>query len=271
MASSNSMIQDEAKSSPQEREALLAQPRLIERLEDCFFYHTVDLPGFGVVHGQWDLRGRFDDYVGGVPVAGKSVVDIGTATGFLSFESEKRGASRVLSCDMGDARQQTFIPFKDKPYYRDYESFVSNHALEVERWKNAYWLCHRLFDSRAEVFYGNIFRLPAALGQFDVAIVGAVLEHLNDQISAIASIARLTKEIMVIVTPVLETEERIARLEPTADNPGYDFTWWRYSVGAYREILKIIGFSIARITEAQYRWEHADRLETRSTIVAVRD
>jgi SAM-dependent methyltransferase len=231
----------------------------------------MEFPELGLVRGQWDLRGRFEDYVSGVPVAGKSVLDIGTATGFLSFEAEKLGANRVVSCDLSDAKQQRFIPFKGKPYYQDNEQFTADHAVEIERWKNAYWLCHRLLNSQAKVFYGDIFQLPPALGQFDVAIVGAVLEHLNDQITALASIARLTKETLVIVTPVLETEERIARLEPTADNPDYDFTWWRYSVGAYREILKIIGFSIARITEAQYRYEHGDRLETRSTIVAVRD
>jgi SAM-dependent methyltransferase len=258
-------------SEAQESQVSMAAPRFVDSLDDCFFYHTIELPEFGLVRGQWDLRGRFDDYVSNVSVSGKSVLDVGTATGFLSFESEKHGARRVVSFDLGDARQQMFIPFKDKLYYRDHEQFVADHAVEVETWKNAYWLCHRLLNSRAEVFYGDIFRLPAALGQFDVAIVGAVLEHLNDQITAMASIARLTKETMVIVTPVLETEERIARLEPTADNPGYDFTWWRYSIGAYREILKIIGFSIARITAAQYRWEHADSLETRWTIVAVRD
>jgi 2-polyprenyl-3-methyl-5-hydroxy-6-metoxy-1,4-benzoquinol methylase len=250
---------------------VMAEPRFVDSLDDCFFYHTIDLPGLGLIRGQWDLRGRFDDYVGGVSVAGKSVLDVGTATGFLSFESERLGASRVVSFDMGDARQQRFIPFKDKPYYQNYEQFVADHETEVQRWKNAYWLCHRLLKSRAEVFYGDIFRLPAGLGQFDIAILGAVLEHLNDQITALASISRLTKETMVIVTPVLQTEERIARLEPTADNPDYDFTWWRYSVGAYREILKMLGFSIARITEAQYRYEHGDRPETRHTIVAVRD
>jgi SAM-dependent methyltransferase len=267
------MMADDTQSgiTTQERAALLAQPRFVEQPEGCFFYHTMDLPGFGEVPGQWDLRGRFDDYVSGVSVAGKSVVDIGTATGFLSFESEKRGASHVLSVDMGDPRQQKFIPFKDNLYYRDYESFVEYHAAEVDRWKNAYWLCHRLLKSKAEVFYGDIFRLPPALGTFDVAVVGAVLEHLNDQITAMGSIARLTKEIMVIVTPVLETEERIARFEPTADNPKYDYTWWRYSIGAYREILKMLGFSIARITDAQYLHVHTNRMETRSTIVAVRD
>jgi SAM-dependent methyltransferase len=257
--------------SPPHQNSFLATPRYVERLEDCLFYHTMDLPGFGVVRGAWDLRGRFDDYIGGVSLEGKSVLDIGTATGFLSFEAEKHSAARVVSFDMSDARQQMFIPFKDNLYYRDYESFVKQHAAEVEQWKNAYWLCHRLLNSKAEVFYGDIFRLPPELGNFEVAIVGAVLEHLNDQITAMASIARLTTETMIIVSPVFETEERIARLEPTADNPAYDFTWWRYSVGAYREILKMIGFSIDRITTSQYRYEQGDRPEARSTIVAVRD
>jgi SAM-dependent methyltransferase len=264
------MIANDTRTS-NERDALLTRPRFIERLEDCFFYHTMDLPGLGAVRGQWDLRGRFDDYIGRVSVAGKSVLDIGTATGFLSFESEHQGASRVLSVDMGDPGQQMFIPFKDNLYYLDHEAFIQQHAAEVEQWKNAYWLCHRLLKSSAEVFYGDIFRLPAALGEFDVSIVAAVLEHLNDQITAMASVARLTKETMVIVTPVLQTEERIARLEPAADNPKYDFTWWRYSIGTYREVLKMLGFSIARITEGQYRYEHTGSLETRSTIVAVRD
>ena len=250
---------------------VMAKPRLVERLEDCFFYHTMELPTLGVVPGQWDLRGRFDDYVGGVSVSGKSVLDIGTATGFLSFESEKRGAARVVSFDMSDPRQQAFLPFKDKLYSRDYEDFMSYHDIEIERWKSAYWLCHRLLGSKAEVFYGDVYNLPVGLGQFDVTLVGAVLEHLSDQITALASIARLTKETMVIVTPLLETEERIARFEPTADNPDYDYTWWRYSVGVYREVFAMLGFSIRSISENEYYYHYGDRFEKRSTMVVTRD
>ena len=138
-------------------------------------------------------------------VAGKSVLDVGTATGFLSFEAEKRAASRVLSFDMSDVRQQTFLPFKDKLYFRDPERFAAQYGAEMEQWKNAYWLCHRLLDSKAEVYYGDVYHLPEELGQFDIAIVGSVLEHLSDQITALASIARLTKETMVIVSPMLPT------------------------------------------------------------------
>ena len=171
---------------------------------------------------------------------------------------------------MSDVRQQAFVPFKDKLYYQDYESWVDYHTATVEKWKNAYWLCHRLLGSRAEVYYGNIYAMPVELGQFDVSIVGAVLEHLSDQVTALASIARLTKETMVLVTPLIQTEDRIARFEAAADRPADDYTWWTYSVGLYREVLAILGFQIAKISYAEYYHEYEQRSEERPTLVAVR-
>jgi SAM-dependent methyltransferase len=249
----------------------MGEPRHVEKLDDCFFYHTMELPGFGEVRGHWDLRGRFNEYIGGVELAGKSVIDVGAATGFLSFEAEKSGATRMLSFDIGNARQQTFLPFKDKLYYRNPERWAEQYGAEIERWKNSYWLCHRLLDSKAEVYYGNIYDLPMELGQFDIAIVGSVLEHLSDQISALASIARLTKETIVVVSPVLKTEERVARFEALADHPENDFTWWTYSLGVYREVFGMLGFTIAKVTHAKYYYMYGDRFEERSTIVVVRD
>jgi SAM-dependent methyltransferase len=192
------------------------------------------------------------------------------ATGFLSFEAERRGAARVLSFDMSDVRQQTLLPFKDKIYYTDREAWVAEYEPWMERWKNAYWFCHRLLKSRAEVYYGNIYDLPPELGSFDVTIVGSVLEHLSDQVSALASIARITGETMILVTPLIQSEERIARFEPTADRPEADYTWWTYSVGVYREVLAMLGFRIASITSAEYYHDYERRFEERQTIVAMR-
>jgi SAM-dependent methyltransferase len=256
--------------SAADRTQLLAPPRFIERVEDCFFYHAMELPGFGLIPAHWDLRGRFDDYVGGVEVAGKSVLDIGTATGFLSFEAEKRGASRVVSFDQSDGADQTFLPFKDKLYYRDRARWAGQYRAEIERWKNAYWLSHRLLGSKAEVFYGNVYDLPAELGEFDISIVGSVLEHLSDPITALASIARLTKERIVVVTPLLDTEEPIARFEGRASQPEADFTWWLYSLGVYREVFGMLGFVIEKVSRANYRYMYGERDEERTTIVAVR-
>jgi len=247
-----------------------AEPRQVASLSDCFFYHTMTLPDFGEVRGHWDLRERFDDYIGNVDVSGKSVIDIGTATGFLSFESERKGASAVVSFDMAHGGQQSFLPFEDKLHYRDPAAWAEIHNVEVEQWKNAYWLSHRQLNSSASVYYGDIYDLPAELGQFDIAILGSVLEHLNDQISALASIARLVRETIVIVSPLIQSEERIARFEGSSDHPENDFTWWTYSTGLYREILKMLGFHVDRVTESQYFYHYKERLETRFTLVAVR-
>ena len=248
---------------------LFATPRVIDDLNDCYFYHTMELPGFGLIRAHWDLRGRFEEYIGGVDVAGKSVLDIGAATGFLSFEAEKRGA-QVVSFDMDHGSQQTFLPFKDKPYYRDHNRWAEDYSAQIEKWKNAYWLCHRLLESKAKVHYGSVYNLPASLGAFDVVIVGSVLEHLSDQVSALASIARLTNETLVIVTPLLESEEPIARFEPRATNPEHDYTWWTYSVGVYREVLGMLGFEITTITTGEYYHDYEKRFEPRTTLVATR-
>lgn len=62
------------------------------REEDCYFYHVMDVPGHGTVGGQFDLRGAEDDYLGKVGLAGQRVLEIGPASGFLTFHMESRDA-----------------------------------------------------------------------------------------------------------------------------------------------------------------------------------
>lgn len=247
-----------------------AEPMNVQSLEDCFFYHTMDLPGLGSVTGHWDLRGRFDDYIGGVDVRGKSVLDIGTASGFLTFEAEKRGASSLVSFDISDAQYQHCLPFKDGLYYRDHASWRTAQTAWLNRWKNAYWLAHRLLNSKAKAFYGDIYHLPPEAGEFDIAIVGCVLEHLSEQVSALASVARLTKSKLVLITPILETDEKTAYFSPSASRPDIDFAWWVYSLGTYREVLSMLGFKIAAVTKHKYRCVLDGVDHQRHTLVAER-
>src|SRR5262245_57456709 len=99
-----------------------ADPIHATDLSDCFFYHKMDLPGIGVVGGSWDLRGRFDDYVDDADLRGKTVLDIGTASGFLTFEAERRGAT-VVSFDMDNKRRQHFLPYKGHICYDDKDTY----------------------------------------------------------------------------------------------------------------------------------------------------
>ena len=75
----------------------------------------MDLPGFGEVGKGWDLRKTIDDYLGHFDFRGKRVLDVGTASGFLTFEMEKRGAE-VVSFDMASRAQWQLVPFRAKGF-----------------------------------------------------------------------------------------------------------------------------------------------------------
>jgi 2-polyprenyl-3-methyl-5-hydroxy-6-metoxy-1,4-benzoquinol methylase len=252
------------------RNVKFVRPRNVRQVDDCFFYHSLDLPEIGGVDGWWDLRGRFDDYIGGVDLQDKTVLDVGAGNGFLTFEAEKRGAREVVSFDIGDARFQHLLPFKDTLYYTDHAKWRSHMNTWYDRWKNGYWLAHRLNQSKARAFYGDVYELPAELGLFDVTIIGSVLEHLRDQISAMASVARRTKSTMIIVTGMLENEDKTALFVGSADQPDQNYTWWAYSLGIYRDVLKMLGFRITSMTSNMYKYQFAGSDACRYTIVAAR-
>ena len=77
------------------RDTIFADLVKVADIGDCYFYHTMELPGHGVMTGDWDLRRGVDEYLGNVSFAGQRVLEIGPASGFLTFEMEKRGADVV--------------------------------------------------------------------------------------------------------------------------------------------------------------------------------
>jgi SAM-dependent methyltransferase len=90
-------------------------PCHIQPSRDCLFYHTVTLPCSCTLPGDWDLRQDIDDYVGRYDMRDKIVVDVGCASGFISFEMEKRGA-RVIALDRSSETpldEMGLVPFAD--------------------------------------------------------------------------------------------------------------------------------------------------------------
>jgi len=57
-----------------------------------------------------DLRGGVDEYLGKVAFAGRRVLEIGPASGFLTFEMEKRGAD-VVSVEVTAEHGWDFVPY----------------------------------------------------------------------------------------------------------------------------------------------------------------
>lgn len=229
-----------------------AAPMEVTDLSECYFYHVMDLPKVGTVGGAWDLRGRFDDYIGQNAMAGKSVLDIGTAAGFLTFEAEKRGA-RVVSFDMDDKRRQHFLPYKGHICYEDKEKYAQQLNEGYMAWKKGYWFAHRALQSKASVYYGDIYDLPRELGRFDVVIAGCIMMHLANPIQALESISRVSADKIVIIDTVdTNNQDTVLHLESRADNPGGHFIWFVLSIGLYREVFAMLSYDIVSCDSKPY-------------------
>ena len=182
-----------------------ATPLTVEDPADCFFYHKLNIPGLGDVGEQWDLRSSIDNYLGKFDFRGKRVLDIGTAGGFLTFEMEKRGAE-VVSFDMVDGSQWDVVPHWS--IQNDLPAIREQHVKGAQRLKNAYWFTHKRLNSKARVYYGDIYDLPGGLGEFDVAVFGMILSHLRDPFQALYSASRLVRD-TIIITNQMTNDGRI--------------------------------------------------------------
>src|ERR1041384_2752818 len=212
-------------SKDRSNDEIFAAPLKVDNVADCYFYHTMELPGYGVIEGRdWDLRDGVDEYLGKVDFAGKRVLEIGPASGFLTFEMEKRGAN-VVSVEVTAEHGWDFVPY---PAPR-LEEIFGPRRIVMQQLKNAYWLAHAALNSKAKVHYGDVYNLPAALGQFDIAVMGSVLLHCRDPLRIVEQSARRAKTLIIVdkLYPELEGAP-VCRLAPTAEN----FVWhqgWNFS------------------------------------------
>lgn len=226
---------------------LYAPPQVVLDPCECEFYHCIDLPEFGTTQGQWDLRGRVDEYLGQIEISGQRVLDVGTASGFLTFEMERQGAS-VVSFDADSHTRLQPLPFKG--------SWVKPIGAEgLTRLKNSYWFAHRLLQSNAQAYYGNIYDMPEALGLFDVVVVAQILVHLRDPIGALASIVDRVAPggKLVIAEGMVHSDQPYAHFLQNAASRDISPVWWQLSTGLYREVLSMMGFTISQQSYGQYR------------------
>lgn len=230
-----------------------ASPRLVNDLGECHFYHTQDIPGYGLVEGAWDLRSGVDEYLGGVGFMGKRVLELGTASGFLCFQMEKRGAE-VVAYDLShETESWDLVPFATL----DLDAAIESRRNHIRRLNNGYWLCHRAFESKAKVVYGSVYSVPAQIGQVDISTFGSILLHLRDPFLALQSALRLTRE-TVIITELAPRKDHVLvqlirrvlhdkpwpwmRFQPNFRTGRPFETWWLLPPQTITEFIGVLGF-----------------------------
>ena len=159
-------------------------PRGVRSREDCLYYHTIELPGLGLIRGFWDLRGGEDAYLGNVEVAGRSVLEIGPASGFLTAHLESRGAA-VTAAELGPTDSWDVVPQRT----HDLTEVLAARVGVMDQLRNSFWLTHRLLGLQARLHEGSAYALPAELGRYDIALMGAVLLHTRAPLAILEHVA----------------------------------------------------------------------------------
>jgi O-methyltransferase len=139
----------------------------------------------------------------------------------------------------------------------------------MQQLKNSYWFSHAALQSKAKVHYGDAYNLPAAIGEFDIAVMGAVLLHSRDPLRIVEQCGKRAKTLIVVdkFHPGLEGSP-VCRLAPTADNFLWH-TWWHFSTHFFTQFLSVMGFTT--LESATHEQLHRGRAHTLFTIVGTHD
>jgi hypothetical protein len=209
-------------------------------------------------------------YVANYPLQGKSLLDVGTASGFLAFSAEAQGAI-VTSLECRDASDLQRVPFVSNLVHTDRPRWDVEANKQYDSMKLGFWYAWHKLNSRISVSYTPLRDLPYYDETFDVVVAGAILEHLSDPVSTIGYICRMAREAVIIAFTPLYPDKRpfMAPMNPWSD-PQTDGTWWMMSEGLVERVFANLGFTIELYPAQAVHLLGETRREQRPTIVARR-
>ena len=238
-------------------------------IERFFWYHTVDLGGGLISPGCYDYRGTVQDFHFPSDLTGKTVLDVGSATGFFAFEFERRGA-QVTSVELPSLRQLDVFPgqtveqsirkiqrmmYPRKPGgLEQYKQEFTPEQLYHYLLEGPFRFCAKLLGSNVRRVYSSIYDLsPTKLGVtegFDLVFAGDVLVHTLDPFRALAALVPLAKGMLVLAQKMPELpENRPAMVYVGGADPEEDeISWWHPTKECFVQLLKKFGFR--QVTEA---------------------
>lgn len=167
---------------------------------------------------------------------GKRCLDVGGRDGFYAFEMERRGASEVVSIDVGDP-EDIALPagFGATREQIQQELDDGNRAFEVAR---------DALGSRARRELLSVYRLdPGRHGAFDFGVIGTLLLHLRDPVGALTAIRSVISGQFLINEPIvagLDSLRSRPLAEPTMQGP----FWWIANPAGLRQMAEAAGFRV---------------------------
>lgn len=241
--------------------------RAVPDIELYHWYHTVDLGGGLVTPGQYDYRETVAAFPFPKDMAGATMLEVGSATGFFTFEAERRGA-KVTSVELPSFHQLDRFPGQtqtrllrrlaqmrtpDAPLDTDPLVAMSSGQTYFYHLDGPFQFCYRQLASRAERIYSTIYDLKQssiAGRKFDYVLLGDVLVHLFNPAQALAVAAEFAGEKLIVsqLMPPVETPHPVIGYVGGESLDEDDLCWFLPNLAFFRQFLKKLGFGTVEET-----------------------
>jgi tRNA (mo5U34)-methyltransferase len=178
-------------------------------------YHRIDFGDGLVMDGEYDLQPYWPAYHFPENLTGRTVLDVGTSSGYFALECARRGAE-VTAIDIFEGGFQRAV-------------FAGTSIRYVQK---------------------NLFDLDEQFGQFDLVVCGSLLLHVWDQVGALKKLHAVCRGLTIVATGVIGPERGCDHF-PAAELVGISamggegeyWTTWLPNGMALERMMRAAGFS----------------------------
>lgn len=173
------------------------------------WYHTIEFPNGLITNGIYNYKPFLYYYGFPLTLKDKSILDVGAADGFFSFEFEKRGAKEITAIDThkfdGSIGHTDISPAKIKNYIKKYKQYRKEKKLYAEICKAfkiktpvRLLVAKKILKSKVKFKIDSIYNLQWWQKKFDFVFCGDLLEHLKNPLGALENLVCVTKKLCII-------------------------------------------------------------------------
>lgn len=232
--------------------------------KNCFFYHVQEIPGITKpTTGLFDLRENINQLLGKCNFKNKKVLELGPASGFITFYLESLGA-KMTCVDLSIKKDKwDTVPHANK----NWKKIQKQQMKELSKVRNAFWFAHNKHRSKAKLIETHIYNLPKSTPMQDYGLLATVLLHIQNPFLALQMMSSKVKERMIIsdfindmgiastkkkfkisnvakyISNIYFTKNTLTKFLPRNSSPNLNYdTWWKLSPNTIVEMMKILGF-----------------------------
>jgi SAM-dependent methyltransferase len=213
---------------------------LRRRVADHAWWHTIELAPGVVTPGWWDLRPTAARLPWPGSLAGLRCLDVGTMDGFWAFELERRGAGEVHAIDLVDPARQ------DAPHR---QRLGRDSTPPAQLRGQSFRTAAELLGSRVAYHDLNVYDLdPSGIGQFDLVVLGYVLQLVRDPLRALEAVRGVCRGWVLVLdtvsAPLSLLPAPLARLSARSGQ----LEWFVFNRTGLAQALALAGFEVEAVT-----------------------